>query len=94
MALVKLVNDLLWNFENRKVSMLVAIDLSAMFDTVDHQILLDLLTTSYGIGGQFLKWFNSYLRPRSLKVCVGSAYSQKKELCYSVSQGSVAGPYL
>lgn len=93
-ALVKLFNDTLWNFESQKVSMLVAIDLSAAFDTVDHQILLDLLNTSFGIGGKCLNWFDTYLRPRSFKVCVGSANSQEKELEYSVPQGSVAGPYL
>ena len=46
-ALLKIVNDLLWNMENRMVTPLVAIDPSAAFDTVDHSILLDVLSTNF-----------------------------------------------
>ena len=42
-ALVKIINDCLWNMENQQVTSIVAIDLSAAFDTVDHQILIDVL---------------------------------------------------
>jgi hypothetical protein len=42
-ALVKLVYDILWNMESQKVSALVCIDLSAAFDTVNHDVLLEVL---------------------------------------------------
>ena len=42
-SLVKLVNDTLWNMENQLVTAIVILDLSAAFDTVDHQLLLDVL---------------------------------------------------
>ena len=42
-ALIKITNDCLWDMENQMVTAMIAIDLSAAFDTVDHAILLDVL---------------------------------------------------
>ena len=53
-ALVKLINDLLWAMERQEVTALMAIDLSAAFDTVDHDILLSVLEAKFGIGGMRL----------------------------------------
>src|SRR5207245_2308572 len=44
-------NDLLLSINQQKVSALVLLDLSAAFDTIDHQILLDRLTLNFGIDG-------------------------------------------
>ena len=49
MSLLNLTNDLLWNIENQKVTSLIIMNLSAAFDTVDHQILLDVLLNQYGL---------------------------------------------
>ena len=48
-SLVKLVNDILWNMENQLVTAIVILDLSAAFDTVDHDILLEVLGKCFGI---------------------------------------------
>ena len=93
-AVTKLINDLLWAMENKEVSALAAIDLSAAFDTVDHEILLDILNIKFGISGTALHWFDTYLRPRDFKVIVGDHYSTPKELDFSVPQGSCTGPVL
>ena len=69
-ALVMLMDDILWSMENQDVTAVVAIDLSAPFDTVDHNILLDVLDQRFGIKGTSLNWVNSYLRPRSLKCAL------------------------
>ena len=61
MALLKIVNDCLWNMENQKVTTIIAIDLSVTFDTVDHLILLEALNERYGINRSALTWFYSYL---------------------------------
>ena len=42
------------------------------FDTVDHDILLQILNAKYGIAGQALKWFDNYLSERSFKVVIGN----------------------
>ena len=51
-ALVKLFDDLLWSLEQQKVNLLVAIDLSAAFDMVDHGILIDVLDTAFNVKRQ------------------------------------------
>jgi hypothetical protein len=49
--------------ENQEVTALIALDLSAAFDTVDHDILLGVLNRQYGISGVALDWLDAYLRP-------------------------------
>lgn len=93
-ALIKLSNDILWNMDNQQVTSLAAIDLSAAFDTVDHSVLINVMSTNFGISGKCLHWFSSYLSPRDLKVNVNREYSSSKDLTFSVPQGSVAGPTL
>ena len=85
-------DDILWSMEHQRIIGVVAIDLSAAFDTVDHYILLKVLDTRFGIRGTANKWVESYLRPRSVKVNVGSAYSITHPIEFSVPQGSGAGP--
>jgi hypothetical protein len=93
-AAIKVVNDLLWNMESKKVSGLVAIDLSAAFDTVDHNTLLSVLNNCFGIDGDALKWCDSYLRPRRMHVNIRNTASPSLRLPFSVPQGSAAGPIL
>ena len=93
-SMVKLVNDLLWCMERKEATAVAVIDLSAAFDTVDHNILIDLLHETFGIGDKALRWFQSYLENRFCKVKIGKEYSEKKSLDFSVPQGSCAGPVL
>ena len=80
--------------EVQHLTPLVTIDLSAAFDTVDHEVLLQVLQRKFGIHGSGLKWFGSYLRPRGCKVNIGESYSHTMNLNFSVPQGSCAGPVL
>lgn len=47
-----------------EVSLLVLLDLSAAFDTMDHRTLLNILENDYDIVGDAQKWFESYLSAR------------------------------
>ena len=85
---------MLWAMERKNVTAIVVMDLSAAFDTVDHDILLSVLENKFGIKDVGLRWFEPYLRPRSCKVSINSAYSAEKQLPFSVPQGSCAGPSL
>ena len=93
-SLLKLTDNLLNEMENQRVSALVVMDLSAAFDTVDHKILLDVLSSQYGIEGKALKWFDTYLRPCFCQVDIKGARSSIHSLDFSVPQGSCAGPIL
>ena len=73
-ALAKIFHDLLWSMEKQKVNLLVAINLSATFDMVDHGILIDVLNTAINVGGKSLDWFKSYLYPRSCKINIGEFF--------------------
>ena len=91
---MKILDDILWAMKRQRVTAAAAIDLSAAFDTVDRDVLLKVLDTRFGIKGDALSWFDSYLRPRAMKVNVGNEYSLPHELDVSVPQGSGAGPRL
>ena len=60
-AICKLINDILWNIKNQKVRALVATDLMAAFDTVDHDALLSVLERELGLSNATIRWFASYL---------------------------------
>ena len=90
-AILKVSNDILWAMEHQAVTSLVTLDLSAAFDTVDHDILLSILRNKYRIHGKALKWSNEYLRPCSFKVAVKGIYSKERNLEVSVPQGQLCG---
>ena len=73
------------------MSVLVMLDLSAAFDTNDHQTLLERLEQYFGITGNTKAWVTSYLSERYQTVCVDGEISQPVLMEYSVPQGSVMG---
>ncbi|MDG2560415.1 reverse transcriptase family protein, partial [Vibrio parahaemolyticus] len=93
-ALVKITNDLLIASDKGLVSVLVLLDLSAAFDTIDHQILLQRLDHLIGLKGSALSWFKSYLSDRFQFVDVRNESSLRTKVCFGVPQGSVLGPIL
>ena len=88
-----MVNDLLQASDSGHVSILSLLDLSAAFDTIDHDILIKRLHTTFGCSGTVLDWFTSYLSFRTQSVFVGNASAPSALKC-SVSQGSVLEPLL
>ena len=94
MLLVKIVNDLLAACDNKTPTLLMLLDLSAAFDTVDQIKLQKILYSEIGIHGIAYKWFDSFIRLRTQNVKVKNAYSSEDMLQYGVPQGSVLGPVL
>ena len=93
-ALLKVTNDILMEMNSQHAVLLVLLDLSAAFDTVDHCFLLRRLQTSFGISGTPLDWFKSYLSARSQRVSIPGALSDSLPLDWGVPQGSCLGPLL
>ena len=93
-ALLRIHNDVLMAMDKGKVTALTLLDLSAAFDTIDHQILVNRLEKWYGISGSALRWLSSYLSDRSQQVKLGNHVSSGVNLPFGVPQGSVLGPLL
>ena len=92
--LLRVTNELLMACDRGSVSSLSLLDLSAAFNTLDHNILLKRLRLSVGISGVVLRWLESYLTERNQTVLAGGRASQPTVLKYGVPQGSVLGPVL
>ncbi len=93
-ALLKVTNDILRTLDNHQDVILVMLDLSSAFDTLDHDILLARLESYFGFSDTVIKWFKSYLTGRSQSVVIGDVVSTSRHLEYGVPQGSVLGPLL
>ena len=92
--LLKVTNDLLMACDSKSATVLMLLDLSAAFDTVDHQKLLKILYEEIKIRGVALKWFRSFLIGRSQRTRLGNVVSDSIILQFGVPQGSVLGPIL
>ena len=93
-ALVKVFNDILTDVDNKKCVMVVLLDLSAAFDTVDHGVLLGRMQSMLGVSGEVLDWMKSYLSGRTQSVHVEGVSSEVHQLDAGVPQGSVASPFI
>ena len=91
-ALLRIHNDCALNMNIKKFSLIVSLDSSAAFDTVDHDLFLARLN-QMGISGKVLDWFESYLHDRRFAVRVEDSISNSVPLKYGVPQGSAVGPF-
>ena len=92
--LVKVVNDILLCIDKNSCVVVLMLDLSAAFDTVDHRRLLNILFHELGIRGIAHKWFVSYLKGRVQRVTIDGVLSSDIVIGFGVPQGSVLGPIL
>ena len=87
-------NDVLLNMDAQKVTLLVLLDLSAAFDTVRHDMLLDRLRSSLGVTEKGFNWFKSNFSDRAKRVAVNGGLSDTFPLAQGVPQGSCLGPLM
>ena len=93
-AIIKIHNDIMMMIDKRTNVLLLLLDLSAAFDTINHKLLLLKLEKFYGISGTVLNWIKSYLSDRSFTVSVHKSKSSTCLLEIGVPQGSILGPLL
>ena len=91
-ALVKVQNDILLCIDEQKVVLMALLDLSAAFDTCNHDILLSRLESQFHITGTALAWFRSYLDNRTQRVKIDDSLSDPIHLETGFPQGSGWGP--
>ena len=87
--LLQIVDDVLIGFEKHSCTILVLLDMSAAFDTVNIQKLLSILETKLNIKGTALKWFHSFLIGKEQKVLVNGQLSEVLLTLHGVPQGCV-----
>ena len=92
-ATCRIYNDLVVRKCNGDCTLLVLLDLSAAFDTVDHDILMRDLSL-LGVQGKVSNWFYSFLNDRDFSVIIGKNESDRAKMVTGVPQGSILGPVL
>ena len=93
MASLELIDRIYHDLDNKKIPIAIFLDLSKAFDTLDHNILLHKLNY-YGVNGNSLSWFNSYLTNRYQYVDIDGTSSKPLIITTGVPQGSILGPLL
>jgi len=93
-AVLRVLSDILLALRSGDLAMLTLLDLSAAFDSVDHDTLLTRLQKSYGLDGVVLSWFTSYLAGSTQFVKSSASSSMPSVVLHGVPQGSVLGPIL
>ena len=92
-AIMQLIDNINNSFEKNHFALGVFIDLSKAFDTVDHYILITKLK-QYGIQGNNMRWFESYLSNRKQYIAYNNKSTSFKDITCGVRQGSILGPLL
>jgi hypothetical protein len=87
------MDEIFTALDQNKMDLVVLLDMSSVFDTIDHTILISKLQ-SLGITDQAMEWCRTYLSERRQTVVVQTSRSQPEMLSYGVPQGSVMGPLL
>ena len=91
-ALIKVTKYIISEMNSKRVVLMVLLDMSAAFDTVDNKILLSRLEKRFAVSGVALKWVASYLQGWSSQVNIGGHLSDPSVADFGVPQGSVLGP--
>jgi hypothetical protein len=91
-AVLLVHNGLVCAIDNGQVSSLMLLDLSAAFDTVVQDILIEVLSSRFGVNGLALDWFRSYLSERTQTFIYQGKLSVSYAVSCSVPQGSILGP--
>ena len=82
------------NMDSGRTTLLVLLDLSAAFETLDHSSSIELLSGWYGISGRDLNWVRCHLSNRVQRVKLQNKLGEPFKMDYGVLQGSVLGPLL
>lgn len=93
-AMVKITEDIRLAMDDKKLTLLLLVDLSAAFNSVDIDILTTKLKFNCNFSDDTIKWFQSYLSNRRQKLVSGDGQSDWTTVTHSVPPGTVIGPIL
>ena len=93
-TLLAVQNNLLTAIDQKKAAVLLLLDLSADFDTIDHNILLQRMNTKYGVCHVALDWFRSYLLNRTQAVKNKTLFSSASKLLFGSTSRFCSGAHV
>ena len=93
-ALLKVQYDILCEIDNQKCIVLLLLDMSAAFDTVDHELLLERMSKHYGVKGNALNLFGSYIHNQKQFVIITGIKSRRTPICCSPAISSRTDPVI
>lgn len=92
-ALLTITDQILQSMDNHCISLLILLDLSKAFDSVNHDLLIAKLRT-LGLDQHIITWIKSYLSERTQVVRANKVESAELAITTGVPQGSILGPLL
>ena len=87
-----ITNELFDSFDDYLCNVMMFLDLSAAFDTLDIELMMHTLSHEIGLEGAALRWCRSFLLGRTQRVKINNVFSESLEIKYGTPQGSVLGP--
>lgn len=87
-----IVDEVLRGFDENQATVIIFLDLSAAFDTIDVDKFLEIMQEEIGIDGKALQWFKSFLEERTQRVKIENEYSESLQVPCGTPQGSILGP--
>ena len=92
--MTRVVNDQLAATDNKTSSVLLSLDINAVFDTLDNYRFIEHAKNLFGLDDIVLEWLRSYLTDRNQYMPAGGCRSIAAVMTSGVPQGSVLGPLL
>ena len=92
--LLNLIDDIACNLYNDTGTDIIYFDFAKVFDTVNHDLLLNKLKNKFNIDGRMLKFLTNYLKNRTQRVGMENELSEPQNVLSGVHQGSILGPLL
>ena len=87
-----IVDEVLRGFDENQATVIIFLDLSAAFDTIDVDKFLEIMQEEIGVDDIALQWFKSFLDQRTQRVKIENEYSDSLQVPCGAPQGSILGP--